>query len=94
MFAMPRRAGFYFLAILFVALLMANVIIGFRFQQLRRSIGELEAEQRNILEENKRLIATIAILRSPERISDLAVEELELERTEPPDILRIEIDQQ
>ncbi len=72
-------------------LLFANVWQAFRFVQLSRDIVRLESEQRESIEENKRLIATIAVLRSPDRIREVAEEYLETEPLRPNQFFRIQI---
>ena len=65
---------------LFLMLLFLNVWQAYRYEQLTRSVRGLEERQREVLEENKRIIATISILRSPLRTETLATERLGLER--------------
>ncbi len=77
--------------ILLPVLLFANVWQGYRFVQLTRDVSRLEAQQRRSIEENKRLIATIAVLRSPERIREVAEEYLEAEPLRPGQSIRIQI---
>lgn len=77
--------------ILLPLLLFANVWQGYRFIQLSRDVTRLEARQRQAIEENKRLIATIAVLRSPERIREVAEEYLEASPLEPGQSIRIQI---
>ncbi|MFP4430605.1 MAG: cell division protein FtsL [Spirochaetota bacterium] len=77
--------------VLLPVLLFANVWQGYRFVQLSRDVARLETQQRRAIEENKRLIATIAVLRSPERIREVAEEYLEAEPLEPGQSIRIQI---
>jgi cell division protein FtsL len=63
-----------------------------RYAGLEREIGRLEDAQTEWVESNKRLIAGIAVLSSPERIEHIAVKELELERIAPEDVLQIRIE--
>jgi cell division protein FtsL len=63
--------------------LFLNVWQSFRYERLEREVAQLEEQQRDMIEENKRLIAGIAVLRSPARIQSLAETELELERGFP-----------
>ncbi len=79
------------LAALVPALLFANVLQGFRFEQQERAIATLQREQRELFEENKRAITGIAMLRSPTRLREIAIEDLELERITPERILTIEL---
>ena len=72
-------------------LLFANVWQAYRFVQLSRDVARLEVEQRDAIEENKRLIATIAVLRSPSRLLQVAEEYLDARPLEPGQSIRIQI---
>ncbi|MFP4066281.1 MAG: cell division protein FtsL [Spirochaetaceae bacterium] len=63
--------------------LFVNVWQSYRYESLQRETVRLERAQEEAIERNKRLIAGIAVLRSPARIQDLAESELELERSVP-----------
>ncbi len=63
----------------------------FRSEQLRRDISVLAEKQQSLFERNKRMIANIAILRSPERIDELARNELHLKEIDDKRIIHIEI---
>jgi cell division protein FtsL len=78
------------LIVLIPVLLFANVYQAFRYSQLEREVAELEVEQRELLEENKRTILAISLLTSPERIAELAEEHLGLERIDPERLLLLE----
>ncbi len=49
-----------------------NVLQVFHHRQVRSEIASLETEQLEWLEKNKRVLAGIAVLSSPERIDNLA----------------------
>jgi cell division protein FtsL len=68
------------LALVLGGLLFLNTWQGYRFQALKRNVQELEAEQRDWLEQNKKLVAAVAVLSSPERIQRLAERELGLKK--------------
>jgi cell division protein FtsL len=70
-------------------LLFFNVWQVYRHDQVKDAVSALEEQQREWLERNKRMIAGIAVLRSPTRIDKLAKEELELEKIESGRLLRI-----
>jgi cell division protein FtsL len=72
--------------------LFLNVWQSFRWETLEREVTRLEQKQRDMVEENKRLIAGIAVLRSPGRIRTLAEEELELEPGFPADTVYVRIE--
>lgn len=71
------------------ALVFLNVWEVFRFEELKSTVRALEAEQKEWLEKNKRMITGIAVLNSPARIDMLAQEELKLEKTGVGDTIRI-----
>jgi cell division protein FtsL len=72
--------------------LFLNVWQSFRYETTEREVAQLEEQQRDMVEENKRLIAGIAVLRSPARIGSLAESELELERGFPARTVYIRIE--
>jgi cell division protein FtsL len=62
-----------------------------RHAELRSSISSMEEEQRELVDENKRLISEISGYESPERIGELADGKLGLKKAGPADILRVEL---
>ncbi|MFO8064367.1 MAG: cell division protein FtsL [Spirochaetota bacterium] len=87
-----RRYIAYACVIVLPVALFFNVWQSFRYEMLDQDVSQLEEEQREIVEENKRLIAGIAVLRSPARIQAVAEEELELEREFPAPTVYINIE--
>ena len=86
------RAGYLFAGVaLLTGLLLLNVGQSYRYEMLSREIRELEAEQEQIVEENKRTIARITSLLSPTRIRRIATEELGMRLAPAEDIYRIEV---
>jgi cell division protein FtsL len=79
-FVRLKRVGIVIAIVLIPLLFFANVWQSFRYSSLQREIARLEAEQRDLLEKNKRNIAGISVLESPERIDSLSREELGLSR--------------
>lgn len=63
-----------------------------KYAALQREVRSLEVIQEEWVESNKRLIAGIALLSSPDRIERIAVEELDLTRKQPEEILQIRIE--
>ena len=63
----------------------------FRSEQLRNDIADLSEKQQSLFERNKRMIANIAILRSPERIDKLAEKDLGLKQISGDRVIRIDI---
>ena len=87
--------GRYFL--LYFAVVTIPLFLGLcvwqsnRYGNLRRELDRLEAAQTEWVESNKRLIAGIAVLSSPERIEHIAQNELELRKIRPEDVLQVRI---
>lgn len=85
---MSKRA----LILIFLTLpvfLFLNVWQVYRYKNLENAIEHLEEEQQEWVEKNKRLIAGIAVLSSPERLAELAEEDLDLEELPPGRLIRI-----
>lgn len=81
-----------FLCVLAVPIaLFFNVWQSYRYAELSAEVNALEAEQREAFERNKRLIAGIAVLRSPERIARIAEEHLGLSREFPDRFVKVEV---
>jgi cell division protein FtsL len=77
------------IAVLLPLAAFLNVWQVFRYRELEKSIAALEDRQQELIEKNKRLIAGISVLQSPQRLEKLAVEELELEKLGPGRLIRI-----
>ena len=82
-----------FLALLSVpALVFLNLSQAFAYSGVKESIAEMEKEQKDWLELNKRMIANLAIYSSPARLDRLAGEDLGLSKekgeTHPRLVLR------
>ena len=60
-----------------------------RYKELAKVVNELEIEQEDWIDENKKVLADISVLRSPERIQEIATTQLGLEPVDPEKILRI-----
>jgi hypothetical protein len=90
---MKLRSPLFILMVLaFLSLFFFNTWQGFRYQELERDIGGLEREQKNWLEKNKKVIAALAVLSSPERIRTLAEDSLGLKRLRAEDLIEIELE--
>ena len=72
--------------------LFLNVWQVYRYKNLENTIEQLEEEQQEWVEKNKRLIAGIAVLSSPERLAKLAEEDLDLRELSPGRLIRILLD--
>jgi len=65
-----------------------------RYMELDRSTRRLEAAQKDWVENNKKLIAGIAVLSSSLRIEQIAVNDLGLLKIRPEDVLQIRIEEE
>jgi len=81
----------YFLAFSIPVFLWILVWQSNRYQNLSRELVRLEQSQTEWVESNKRLIAGISEYSSPERIEDIAVNELELKKIPPEYYLQVKI---
>jgi cell division protein FtsB len=84
-----KKAGIIAAVALVPLLFCANVWQSFRYSSLKREIARLEAVQQDLLEQNKRNIAGISVLESPQRIDELGREELGLSRPAPDTFIMI-----
>jgi hypothetical protein len=75
------KTGYLLLAALaLLGLFFLNTWQGFRFQDQERVVRRLEQEQRDWVEENKKVVAAMAVLSSPTRLEPLAETRLGLQR--------------
>ena len=89
---MKLRSPLFFIMILAVlSLFFLNTWQGFRYQELERGVGRLEQEQKSWLEKNKKVIAALAVLSSPERIKNLAEGSLGLKPLQGQELIEIEL---
>jgi cell division protein FtsL len=85
------HARLYALALAIPLCQAALVWHSFRYSSLEQQSKDLISKQEDWIESNQRLIASIAVLSSPERIEQIATEQLGLKKVEPQDILQIHI---
>jgi cell division protein FtsL len=84
--------------VLYMAALTIPLFLGLavwqsnRYVELKQEVNRLEESQADWVESNKRLIAGIAVLSSPERIEHIARNELELHKIRPENVLQIRIE--
>lgn len=71
--------------------LFLNVLQSFSYQKVESELSELEAMQKKMLEENKKLIIGIEFLRNPVRLEKAAEGPLDMERAGSDRIIRIVI---
>ncbi len=70
-------------------LLMLQVLQAYRYVITSEEITSMESLQEDRLEENRRLVAGIAVYDSPERVYGVAVDSLGLETAEPDKVLQV-----
>lgn len=88
---MIKRIFFYLLILTFPAFLGLVIWQSVRYADLERELIRLEKTQEEWVENNKRLIANITVLSSPERIERIARDELGLQKKRPEEVLQISI---
>ena len=81
-----RKTVVAFLVLLLPVLLCANVLQVFRYQRLEQELTALQEQQAELIEQNKRAILAISILTSPDRIGQIAEDELDLQLIQPEEI--------
>ena len=64
---------------------------GMEYSSLEAEVRQLEQEQYEVIDMNRRFISGITVLSSPGRIERLAVEELKMRKAETGEIMRIEM---
>ena len=84
-----KRLIFIVLTLIIPILFFVNVWQGFRYERMKREVGLFESEQRDWLEKNKKLIAALAVFRSPGRIEKIAESKLGLKKIDPAKVWRI-----
>jgi cell division protein FtsL len=85
-----KRVLIIVLALTIPAMLCLRVWQVYRYQRLVSRLEELDSEQREWLERNKKLLAAIAVLRSPARIERLATGRLGLTDEDKAPEIRLE----
>ena len=67
------------------------VLQGMEYSSLEAEVRQLEKEQYEVIEMNRRFISGITVLSSPGRIEKLAIENLGMRKAEAGEIMRIEM---
>lgn len=86
-----KKLGLVLAALSVPVLMGLNVAQAYRYTALKAELTALETEQREWMENNKRLIAAISALESPQRIEKMADGTLGLKKAKTEDILRVEV---
>ena len=69
--------------------LFFSSVQAYNFIKLQNEIEELETEQKEWIEKNKKLIASIEVLRTPKRIEKIAQDDLGLEKIDKERIRKV-----
>jgi cell division protein FtsL len=88
---MGRIICIYFVVLTIPLLLGLNAWQSVRYAALERETLRFEDAQEEWIESNKKLIAGIAVLSSPERIENIALKDLELTKIPPESVLQVRI---
>jgi cell division protein FtsL len=86
-----KRIVLFVLVITMPLAAMAAVLQTQRFARLESDVRALNVRQELRIEENKSLLTDIAELSSPERIENIAKNDLMLEKKPPEDVLQVHI---
>ncbi len=86
-----KKVLILFLAVTVPVFLSLEVWQVFRYRSLKRETLELEAQQKDWLEKNKKVLANISLFSSPERIEKLSRDTLGLKSLEDDSVLTVEI---
>jgi cell division protein FtsL len=89
---MIRRYGLFYFFVLTIPIFLGVVAWqSFRYTELESSVRRLEADQKDLVVENRKLIASIAVLSAPSRIEQIAVQDLGLSKILPENVLQVRI---
>ena len=87
-----RYALIYFIVISIPFFLGIAAWQSVRYAELDKKVRRLETVQEDWIENNRKLIAGIAVLSSASRIEQVAVNDLELSKMRPEDVLQVRIE--
>ena len=89
---MKKQYFFLYLMALTIPLFLGLLVWqSTRFQNLNRQLYYLEKTQEEWVESNKKIIANIAEYSSPQRIGDIAKNQLDLQKIRPEYLLQVKI---
>ena len=90
---MIRRYGLLYFFVLTIPLFLGIAAWqSFRYTELEKEVRRLEAVQDDWVENNRKLIASIAVLSSSARIEQVAVRDLRLSKIRPENVLQVRIE--
>jgi cell division protein FtsL len=91
---MIKRFVFLYLFVFSVPVFLGIAVWqSIRYAELDRNARRLEAVQEDWVENNRKLIAGIAVLSSSSRISQVAIHDLRLTKMQPENVLQVRIEE-
>ena len=89
---MIRHNGLFYFFVLTIPIFLGIVAWqSFRYTEIEKNVKRLEAVQKELVENNRKLIADIAVLSSSSRIEQIAVRDLRLSKIRPEYVLQVNI---
>jgi len=90
---MTKNCGLFYFFVLTIPIFLGVLAWqSFRYTELESSVRRLEADQKEMVVENRNLIASIAYYSAPSRIEQVAVQDLGLSKILPENVLQIRIE--
>jgi cell division protein FtsL len=90
---MTKNCGLFYFFVLTIPIFLGVLAWqSFRYTELESSVRRLEADQKELVVENRKLIASAAVLSAPSRIEQIAVQDLGLSKILPENVLQVRID--
>jgi cell division protein FtsL len=90
---MTKNCGLFYFFVLTIPIFLGVLAWqSFRYTELESSVRRLEADQKELVVENRKLIASAAVLSAPSRIEQIAVQDLGLSKILPENVLQIRIE--
>ncbi len=78
-----RKILLFFIVFTVPVLLFMNVRQGFKYERLATEVDGFELEQKEWLEENKRMLSTYSVFSSPARVQKITEDNSELSTASP-----------
>jgi cell division protein FtsL len=90
---MTKNCGLFYFFVLTIPIFLGVLAWqSFRYTELESSVRRLEADQKELIVENRGLIAYAAVLSAPSRIEQIAVQQLGLSKILPENVLQVRIE--
>lgn len=81
-----------FMTIAIPALLLITVLQSSRYTRLKSCLEDYYKKEEELISNNSKKISAIAILTRPERIEKIAIEDLNMRKALPSEIIRISLE--